>query len=99
MKLEELPEDIGNSDMGNRQQKRIMNLRVNLTDISKGESIIKRWLEETKSAKQKAKASAIDIEKTIKRCLYCFNNWGIYFGYKGAMCLECTESTDNLKME
>jgi hypothetical protein len=46
------------------------------------------WLHETRRDQEIRKNRGLETEKFIKKCNFCFNSWGIYYGY-GGICLEC----------
>ena len=92
-----MPEDIRNYEANVKVVKKPHPVKVNLNDVPRGDIFIRRWLEEAKMVKKKMRGGLCDVEKGVKKCLYCFNNWGIYYGKKGDICLKCVAEIENKK--
>jgi hypothetical protein len=56
------------------------------------------WMKRVEINRSKRQEKGYEHEGELKKCNFCFNSWGLYYGYEG-MCLECSRQLFKKKEE
>lgn len=87
--LPEIPEDILNYDSSApAEEEQAPARRIQASKAL--QRAISFWMHETRSDRDERKKKGLELEKTVKKCSFCFRQWELYAGF-GGMCLQCYE--------